>query len=210
VTADYTDPVAEVFRTVSLNVVTPVSSSKPKEIVDAAWIRKVRLLPPGIYSVSKERLSQALILNPVSDLPFDEVRIEGGGLFAPTILEKNTYEVCPAVFDVAWTVDTITISGWFFGEKAPSVYLEFQKPNEQTWRYRKLKMVKLRTYRFTNAQGKQNQSCMKIKPDEAPQEWPVGYSTITLEYPRTFKYGASVQYIILDNGIGAVPFRFRP
>jgi len=196
---------------IALSVVTPVSTKTPAPSVLAEW-KKIML----IYNKSDyvgEQLGKTLVDTPMSNFRLGNLNVSSKEFKnSPVKLEEVLYLAAPVTTDVPQTPvnpgDLFTVQGKYFGKTAPKVLIEYRDPSGK-WKYKACKINKLTTYLYEDAKGKPQKSCQKILEDDTVDDKPVGYSTVTAQYPTLPKDSLPSSYVVIDNSFGMAAFKFH-
>lgn len=214
---EYTDPVkALVGKKAPICVLTKVPRKAPfPSSVSAEWKKKISLYDSSKYWNRKFQTSQKIIGLPIDALYMDKIMIKSKqfGKDALEIKNRKSALSCPSISGISGNYsikgDKFMVTGMFFGEKAPEIYVECRK-SDKTYTYLRCKIVKDETYVFQNAKGKANSSCMKIHDVDISGGFaasPTGWSSVTALYPD-IRNTTPTGYLILDNSIGLSTMAF--
>jgi ELWxxDGT repeat protein len=206
----------------TMGSVEKVSASSLKATLYEEWKKKMRIYDKKDYKkkdVNKLLIPMSTLLaaTPVSSSMINGIFIQDKE-FADRLPNTDPVELapiyllaCPEVTAVTGAYgkegDVFTVKGTFFGSKAPKVLLEYRDAKGNA-KYKKCKWDKKNfPLRFSNAKDRAASSCMKVyDPDHnAPGTEPVGYSEITVLYPKF--NGTATGYIIIDNGVGLCSYQ---
>ena len=184
-----------------------VVNKLPDSSVNAEWKTKLKLYNPKSYK--GKQYSSELTANPIQPMTLGWVMVKSSEIGKTPA--ETTYAITiqpPSVSGVDGDYlnpgDQFTVMGSQFGASAPNVLVEYQ--SRGVWKYKKCKLVKSATYRYMDAKQKPGKSCMKIYGSDNVDLQPVGYSQVTVEYPKLSATDTASGFIIIDNGIGLFPF----
>lgn len=197
----------------SMPIVEKVNNDTPQSIIHAVWKKKLKIYDAGVYN--RKVLLSPLLNPPISDRQFDQqgivIDIDG----TETSLAGTFYLANPTITGVTsgWAEpqsgDEFIVEGTYFGSAPPTIYVECTKGGDpQSPKYKKCRLNRSESYLFRDAFGKAAKSCMKIWNDDVGLE-AVGYSQITVVYPRLGKTDQPTGHIILDNGVGLAAFQLQ-
>ena len=217
--AEYTDPVSgKAGKKTSLSVLTKIGKSSPVEMIDVEWTKKLLLYSKSSYRAKSSPLSEQLIARPVPSLLTDALMAKSPqfGKNVNIVDGRSVVLSSPSVSLVRGapqkTGDTFVVEGMYFGAKPPMILMEYKKTTASgtdTYLYVKCGIVKAETLLYSDAKGKPNASCMKIRADETLRAGftePVGFSLVAVKYPGSVKNATATGYLIVDNGIGLAAF----
>lgn len=101
--------------------------------------------------------------------------------------------------------DVFVVEGKYFGQKLPKIMVEYQSRGK--WKYKKCKIDKIASNLYQDAQGRENKSCMKILSSDPADNEDVGFSKVTVQYPKLRATHARSGYLIIDNRMGINAFK---
>lgn len=219
--ASYTDPVSKVAgKKAALTVLTKVDKSAPQEAVEAQWSAKILLYSRQVYCVSDAPKSDRIIGRPIPGLVAESVMAKSSeiGMTGRQVADRTMALACPSVSLIRGAPevkgDEFVVEGMFFGAVPPKCYIECKKPVTSAkqsfiYQYTQCGIVSKETLLYRDAKGKASASCMKIFEDDIrypAMPEPVGYSEVTLTYPKLVKNYIATGYLIIDNGVGLAAF----
>jgi len=190
-----------------MKVITKVK--KPEQSVLAEWKKSVKLHDKKDYR--KIQMGPKLIANPIADKQIDSIDVIAKKDLgkAAVSLPNKIYVAAPVVLSISGdrlnTDDKFVVVGKYFGQRLPKIMIEYQKNGK--WKYKKCKIDKVASLKYQDAQGRENKSCMKILAADPADAEAVGYSAVTVFYPKLQAADARTGYLIIDNRMGINAFQ---
>ncbi len=211
----YNDPKAfpeDSIKNAALGAVTKLAKGEAAETVFSEWKKKLCLYDKKAFKEGMKAGEDcrtfllANLLWPLWSTP--HVKTTEGDIKLDQALGYGVFLMPPeigAVIDGAGDpvaevgLDAeITLTGHWFGKKAPSVWLEYV--SKGAVKAKKLKVVK--PYGFADAKGKAGASCMETL---------TGASEVTVQmpskWPKDWDHGVA-HNLVLDNGVGLATYPF--
>ena len=187
-------------KTIKFNVIKPFASKTFFAELDR------KLLIYNKKELRKRQLGTFLKSNPIGPMSFDNMYVKENGVekeFAkPVQLEPPRIDSVNGTFTED---ERIIFKGHFFSS-IPTVYMEVQRGIN--FKYKKLK-IDPASFKYMNAEGIPDSSCMKILATDTTDEKPVGYSEVRVKFPKiTYTREAPTGYFILDNQLGMDSYMF--
>lgn len=195
----YTDPLLTTIKFADMSVIGTV----PATSVNAKWTKPIKLY--NKHDLAGQQISAWLAGHALLDVSL-ETQAKSS-----QIIPNNTWVVATGITayyrnlvitglgGTATPGTSMTIPGYYFGEKAPKVLIEYQKAGK--WLYKSCKIDKSHTYIYQNAKGVAAKSCTKILAAD-PLPGFIGDSIVVFTYPTLPTGAVASGYIILDNGSG--------
>ena len=196
----------------AMSIIDKINKNNQPSSVRAEWRKKIVIYDKSVYKKSV-LLSTLLNNSPIANMEVDGgIVVDASG--DETILQGTYYIADPQISDVTGnhsaTDDQFTVKGMYYGYRPPSIYLEYLKNADPTKPgYKKCKLAKELSYKYKDAKEKAGKSCMKIYSNDIGVE-SVGYSEITVLYPKISAKDTATGYIILDNGMGLAAYKINP
>ena len=197
-----------------LSLLARISPKTPQPTVSATWNKPIPLYDSSLYWTKTTPASGNILGDPMPSLFMDSVMLKSPqfGRSALEIPGRSLALACPFISridgDYGAAGDPFTVSGMFFGAKAPRLYVECERTSggRKTYAYLPCRIVRTGTYLYQDAKGRAKASCMRIRNDD-PTDGPVGWSVVTAIYPNVGR-AVPTGYLILDNQIGLAAAAF--
>ena len=187
-----------------MRVVTKVSNKTRKENVIAEWKKMFKLYDKKDYR--KLQMGPKLIAAPVGDKTLDSIEIlarKDVGKISKSLVD-DFFIAAPVITEIRGDrindKDSFVVIGKYFGQKLPKILIEYQRKGK--WKYKKCKIDRIASYFYQDAQSRDNKSCMKIMSNDPADAKDVGYSKVTVLYPKLKPTDARSGYLIIDNRMG--------
>ena len=199
-TGTYADPVKG--NTKALKKETLKSGAIPTSF-DYQWLDKITMWNKKLWSPTKTAADN-LAANPINPVECDmSVTVNGGSssetvAYYPSIITAAVDIEGSQIYSVT-NGQQFTLYGWYFGAKAPTVYLEYEKNGKVA--ALNLKVDKS-SYAFPDAKGNPGKSCMDITTGNSmlvltvPKAWPKDWDT------------SAPHNIVVDNGVSRATMPF--
>jgi Raf kinase inhibitor-like YbhB/YbcL family protein len=187
-----------------MKVVTKVNAKTHKQSVIAEWTKSVKLYNKKDYR--KIQIGPKLVAHPIVDKEITSIDVLAKKDIGPNAvsLPNKIYIAAPVIERISGnrlnTDDTFVVIGKYFGRRLPKIMIEYQRKGK--WKYKKCKIDKAISYRYQDAKGRENKSCMKILSSDPADSESIGYSEVTVRYPKLKPTDARSGYLIIDNHIG--------
>lgn len=197
-----------------LSLLARISSKTPQPTVSATWNKPITLYDSSSYWTKTAPASGNILGDPIPSLFMNSVMLKSPqfGRSALELPGRSLALACPFISridgDYGAAGDPFTVSGMFFGAKAPRLYVECERTSggRKTYGYLPCRIVRTGTYLYQDAKGRAKASCMRIRDDD-PTDGPVGWSAVTALYPNLGR-AVPTGYLILDNQIGLAAAAF--
>ena len=193
----------------AMKVITKVNAKTPKQSVLSEWKKLLKLYNKKDYR--KIQIGPKLIATPIAPRIITSIDVLAKTDVGPepVSLRNKVYVAPPVILKIAGdrceTNDSFTVVGKYFGQRLPKIMIEYQRKGK--WKYKKCKIDRAASYRYQDAKGRENKSCMKILSSDPADSEDVGYSELRVLYPKLKPTDARSGYLIIDNRIGMNAFK---